>query len=346
MKSTFSSLKIFVFIFSIAIFAARVPAWIQEREPLADVEAERKTLQSDEENSGPADTVRIGAYVISVYNLDFPGNRVNVDFYIWYNTLKDSLNLIDNFEIINAIEANKSHETNEKRGDEYYQNFRVNSVIKKNWDISNFPFDRQNIEIEIEDYDKDITKLAFIPDSASSKVDKDVTIGGWKITGYTIRTEDHVYETSYGDPQIAQGDYSSYSRVILNIAIERDGNGLFFKLFLGLFISVLISLLTFFIDPTDLDPRFGLSVGAIFAAIASQYVITSALPQNDSITLVDVLHDISFIFIFICIAGSVVALHLKKQGKIALHKKMDRWAFAVLGLSYISLVTYFVLKSI
>jgi hypothetical protein len=222
----------------------------------------------------------------------------------------------------------------------------VNSVIKKDWDISSFPFDKQTIEVEIEDYDKDITKLVLLPDTAASMIDRDVHIGGWRITDFGIKVKDHVYETNYGDPEIAPGDFSSYSRVTFYVSIEREGNGLFFKLFLGLFISVLISLLTFFIDPTDLDPRFGLSVGAIFAAIASQYVITSTLPQNERLTLVDVLHDISFIFIFLCIVGSVISLHLKKQQKIRQHLKLDRYNFIILSICYLILVIFFVTKSI
>jgi hypothetical protein len=134
--------------------------------------------------------------------------------------------------------------------------------------------------------------------------------------------------------------------VIVYFTLEREGKGLFFKLFIGLFISVLMSLLTFFVNPLDLDPRFGLSVGAIFAAIASQYVITSALPQNDRITLVDILHDISFIFIFISILVSTVSLHFMKTERKPLSQKIDRRCFVVLSISYIILVVYFVLKAV
>lgn len=300
----------------------------------------------ENENFTSADTVKIGAYIISIFDLNFPDNKVNVDFYLWYNTSRDSMELIDNFEIINAIDYHKSHETVEKRGGLYYHNLRVHSVIKKNWDIANFPFDKQTIAIHIEDYNKDLSMLVFSPDTAASKIDDHVSIGGWKITDFNIKVKEHVYETNYGDPEIPVGEYSSYSRAILFITIEREGNGLFFKLFLGLFISVLISLITFFIDPVDLDPRFGLSVGAIFAAIASQYVITSTLPQNERITLVDILHDISFIFIFLCIVGSVISLHLKKQNKIQQHKKLDKTGFIVLSVCYMILVIIFVSKSI
>lgn len=292
------------------------------------------------------DTVMIGVYVFSLYDIDFPNNELNIDFYVWYNSTQDSLFLLQNLEVINSKEFNKLGETDEMRGEIIYQTARINAVLKKEWDISNFPFDTQLIEIYIEDIEKDNSRLVFVPDTIGSKIDKNVHLDGWKIKDFGIKVVNNTYETNYGDPEIPIDEYSSYSRFILFFKIEREGMGLFFKLFIGLFISVLISLLTFFIDPIDLDPRFGLSVGAIFAAIASQYVISSTLPQNDQLTLVDILHDISFIFIFLCILVSTISLHLKKHDKEKLSLKLDRMSFIILLLIYISLVVFFVSRAI
>lgn len=306
------------------------------------VEQKEDTASAEEEESGPADTVMLGAYILSVYDLDFPGNKLNVDFYVWYNAKKDSLSLLQYLEVINATEFNKTGESDEKRGDIVYQTVRVNAKVKEEWDVTNFPFDKQEIEVIIEDYDKDNTKLVFVPDVKGSKMDKSVHLEGWKISDFGIKVIDNTYETTYGDPELAVNDYSTYSRAVIHFTIEREGNGLFFKLFIGLFISVLISLLTFFINPLDLDPRFGLSVGAIFAAIASQYVIASTLPQNARLTLVDILHDISFIYIFLCILVSTISLHYMKNGKEKLSQKIDRYSFFALALSYIIFIIYFV----
>lgn len=298
------------------------------------------------EEDGVIDTVKIGAYIFSVYDLDFPAKKLNVDLYLWYNTKKDSMFLLENLEIINATEMNKSYEMNEKRGDIFFHSVKINATIKQEWDVTDFPFDKQNIEIKIEDFDKDNSKMVFVADTAASKIDKDVHLDGWQLKNFGLKINEHTYETNYGDPDIPLNEYSVFSQANLHFTLEREGKGLFFKLFIGLFISVLISLLTFFINPLDLDPRFGLSVGAIFAAIASQYVITSTLPQNERLTLVDILHDISFIFIFLCILISTISLHLIKTGREEKYKKLDRVSFFVFASAYIILVVYFVLKAI
>ena len=301
--------------------------------------------QDSGEKSAP-DTAKIGVYIFSMYNLDFPGNKLNMDFYVWYNYLNDSLKLTETFELVNSTEFAKVGESYEKYDSINYSTFRCNSVVKKEWNVTNFPFDKQKVEIIIEDIDNDNTRLVFIADSLATKIDKDVKLEGWKIKNFGIKVIDHTYETNYGDPTIPDGEYSTYSRVVIYFTLEREGAGLFFKLFVGLFISVLISLLTFFVNPTDLDPRFGLSVGAIFAAIASQYVISSTLPQNQKLTLVDVLHDISFIYIFICILISTLSLSLIKKGNVKGSAKLDRSSFIFLSVSYVILILYFVFSSL
>lgn len=353
MQKKYSCRRIILSLFPIIYFILTVSgAYFQDKK--TDASGEKKVLKdtiqrtsgSEDERSGPADTVRIGAYIFSIYDLDFPGCKLDIDFYLWYNTNRDSIDMLENLEVINATEYNKSNETKEKRGKNQYQTVRINSTIKEVWNVSNFPFDRQKIEIFLEDYDKDITKLVLVPDTIASKIDKNVHIDGWVIKDFGIKVLNHTYETNYGDPNIPLNEYSTYSRAVVYFTLEREGNGLFFKLFIGLFISVLISLLTFFVNPLDLDPRFGLSVGAIFAAIASQYVITSSLPQNESITLVDILHDISFIYIFLCILISTISLNFMKNNKKKESQKLDRYSLFIFAGTYFALVIYFVLKAV
>lgn len=299
----------------------------------------------EEENTGP-DTVKIGVYLFSLYDLNFPENKFNADFYVWYNFKNDSLHPAETFELVNSMEFTKVGESREKYDSIIYSTFRCNSVVKKQWNVSDFPFDKQQVELEIEDINDDISRLVFVPDTISSKIDKYVKLEGWKIKNFGVKVVDHTYETNYGDPALSEDEYSTYSRVVVYFTLQREGSGLFFKLFIGLFISVMISLLTFFINPTDLDPRFGLSVGAIFAAIASQYVISSTLPQNQRLTLVDILHDISFIYIFICILISTISLRFFNRGNEKASKKLDWYSFLALSASYVIIVLFFVLLSL
>jgi hypothetical protein len=107
------------------------------------------------------------------------------------------------------------------------------------------------------------------------------------------------------------------------------------KLFFGLFIAVMIAFLVFFIKPTDVDPRFGLGVGAIFAAVASEYIITGALPDTGVISLADKLHIIAFAFIFFSLVQSTWSLRIFQSDQEERSKNADKLAFKVFTPAYL-----------
>ena len=296
---------------------------------------------SQEEEHSP-DTLNVGMYVFSVYDMDFPQNQLNVDFYIWYTYKNDSLNPSQTFELVN----DKSYEKQTVFTEDYdtinYQTFRVNSVIREKWDISDFPFDSHTIEIVVEDFE-DMDNIVLTPDKISTKLDSGVmkSLKYWDVVDYGIKSVDYVYETNYGDPTVSSTDYPPYSRIIFYFTIRRQGTSLFIKLFVGLFISILLSLITFLISPIDLDPRFGLSVGALFAAIANSFVIASTLPETDSFTFVDILHNLSYVYIFLCILISAFSLKLYEAGKQKESKRLDMISLAVMSASIVFVGLYF-----
>ena len=52
----------------------------------------------------------------------------------------------------------------------------------------------------------------------------------------------------------------------MGIWIHRQGSGFYLKMFVALFVGVGVAMIAFFIKPTDVDPRFGLGVGALCGA--------------------------------------------------------------------------------
>ena len=299
-------------------------------------------ISQEEEESSP-DTVKVGMYVFSVYDVDFPANQLNVDFYIWYTYKNDSLNPSETFELVNDKGLEKQTVYTEDYGEVNYQTFRCNTVIREKWDISDFPFDKHTIEIIVEDFD-DKNTIVFVPDTLGSSLDSGVvsSLQHWDVLGYGIEEIDYVYETNYGDPTVSTTDYPPYSRIVFSFTIKRQGASLFLKLFVGLFISILLSLVTFLINPMDLDPRFGLSVGALFAAIANSFVIASTLPETASFTFVDILHNLSYVYIFLCILISAFSLKLYEAGKQKQSKRLDNISLIVMSASIVIIGIVFV----
>ncbi len=77
--------------------------------------------------------------------------------------------------------------------------------------------------------------------------------------------------------------YQVFSTFNIEMDIERNAWGLFLKIFIGMYIAFLISVISFTPHPSELEPRFGLPVGGLFAAVGNKYIIDSLLPESSTI---------------------------------------------------------------
>ena len=223
-----------------------------------------------------------------------------------------------------------------------YMLMKLQCVMKDSWKIKDFPFDRQKLKFSIENSEFDSKDLVFVQDTLGKHYSQ-WNSPEWKIVpdSFKIAIGTKKYETAFGDPESAK-PHSEFSSYKVQIEIARDSWGMFLKIFLGMYISFLISFACFFIHSDNMDSRFGLSVGSLFAVIGNKYVIDSSLPESTSFTLVDTLHGLTLLFVFAVVASSVHSLKLNKQDKIKEANRYDRNAAFILLLTYLALNVLFV----
>jgi hypothetical protein len=184
--------------------------------------------------------------------------------------------------------------------------------MKESWNVVDFPFDQQHLRIQIENTLFDNSSLIFKADEGGSKFDKQEAIDGWTITNFKVSVTENDYETGFGDQDTEQQVFSSF---LIEMDIERNAFGLFMKIFIGMYIAFLIALISFVPHPSEFEPRFGLPVGGLFAAVGNKYIIDSLLPESSTFTLVDTLHALTFFAIFGMLVVSAVCLRLYDNGK-------------------------------
>src|SRR3954464_747919 len=72
---------------------------------------------ADAEEPPTRDTCRVGIYILSIYDLDYPNQSFSADFWLWFLYERDSLDLLGNVEISNAKSVNiGSQDVEKKRG--------------------------------------------------------------------------------------------------------------------------------------------------------------------------------------------------------------------------------------
>ena len=103
-----------------------------------------------------------------------------------------------------------------------------------------------------------------------------------------------------------------------------------------MYIAFLIALISFAPRPTELEPRFGLPVGGLFAAVGNKYIIDSLLPQSSTFTLVDTLHTITFFGIFAILMVSAICLRLHDREKFEASEKFNHFGSRAVVLLYVA----------
>ena len=279
--------------------------------------------------------VLIGAYVNGIHSIDLRAGTVDLDLYIWLRT-KGDRNLLDSIEVVNGSILEKSAIVKKKIGNENYFSMRITAKAFQIFDLRKFPLDKQNLMIVFEDSEADTSTLQFVPDENNTKVADAAELPGWKIGKATISIVSHGYDTNYGDLSLG-GNNSKFSRAAISIPIDREGVGYFFKLFGTVFLSAFVTFLSFFIRPNNLDPRFGLGVGGIFAVVASNFVLSSMLPDTNQVTMGEALLLLTISSIFIALTESVISLRLWESGKEEMAIKLDSMAGWIMPIVYLAM---------
>lgn len=283
----------------------------------------------------------MGIYITSIHNIDFKEKEYTINFWLWLKYKNKDFDFLQNLEIPQAKSVEKSFAVTDSSDNRIYLQMKLQCVMKDSWKIGNFPFDRQNLRLAIENSQYDSRYLVFVPDTVGRNYDPRFTLSGWRIDSCRLETGTKPYETAFGDESLAK-PHTEYSTFRVRLVIKRDATGLFWKMFLGMYIAFLIAYICFYIHADGIDSRFGLSVGSIFAVIGNKYIIDSALPESTSFTLVDTLHGLTLFFIFSVITCTAYTLKLVKQDK---HKQADRFDFIaaqVLLLLYVLANIYFI----
>ena len=321
-------------------------------------------------NENHKDTIKIGFFITTLRNIDFTTNSYNADMWLWLNYKyhdNDEYKTIHNEDFVNkepwfewpdAIDENQGGQPKITRYTEevdeknkiIWKALKISTQFKKKWDLRKYPFDTQNIIMKVESADYDTSKRIIVADTCLIDPNFINQEKEWYFSNFKIGDSIIKYSTRFGDPKIDNVHKTTeYSSVYLSFDITRQNRWItFIKLFIGIFISFLISLSVFYIKPTNLDARFGLCVGGLFSAIGSKYIVDGIIPVKYQNTLLDYIHNVTFFYILIITVISIISLRLYESESLDAKEKstkLDKYAFVVCSISYLLIVLAFIYHS-
>ena len=288
--------------------------------------------------------IPVGIFVTSIYGIDFRSEQYTITFWLWATFPTEGMRKIAGGDYIpfNTIEIVNAQNKTISPTDQYiipnsedgttYAIAKFTATIIQHWDVRNFPFDQQNLNLVIESVGIQSNMINFVPDKHNSLVSEELKISGWTIEDLQLDTLNYEYKSTFGDPS---GQIGNYPRVIAQIPIKRIGFRLFINSFLGFFIAYVIISLTYFVD---VDSRIGLTMTAIFAAVGNKYTIDTYFPNQSAFSLSDLIQICSFGIIALGIVTTIISIRLNNKKQFAQAKKIDRLAQFIFVPAYIIVI--------
>ncbi len=304
--------------------------------------------QEEDHGDEPAE-VRIGALINDIQQLDLQSHSYNVDMYIWFKWDDPKINPARSFEFLNAFELWGHIITFEEKevlpDGSYYQVIRNQGKFNTKLPLERYPFDTQELKIEIEDANQDSRDFVYVPDTETEPVEisKDLTIPGWHVGQPELEIVDNKYATNFGDPS---ANNLTFSRAIFELPVTRPKGTYAVKLLLPMILVALTAILALLIHPRWVEGRLAIGITALLTLVALQLTSNSSLPEVDYLILLDKLYILSYVFVVATIGMVVRNSWVDAEGDVATAKAADRRAIALLTVLYFAVASVLFITSL
>lgn len=214
----------------------------------------------------------------------------------------------------------------------YKEKFSV--AIENHFELTRFPFDSQELEIEIESFTWDASFVIFHVEADRMGISDEVTPAAWRVGSID----------AYVESAQEIRERTAFSEFKMTINVARDAGFYVWKVLMPLLVLVFISWAVFWISVDDLAGRLGVLFTGILTVVAYQLVLSSGLPPVSYFILTDVLIGYSFLLMTLTVVENISLSALHRSGREAQAERMDRifrWLFPVsylIGLTLIVVV--------
>lgn len=269
--------------------------------------------------------VTIGIYINNIGEFAIKESSWAADFDIWFRWKGAWINPGESFRVVNGEVESREKMGAHIRDGTRYERYRVKARLTKFFDSGRFPFRDEALTIDIEDAVHGPEALRYVPDRAGSGLSAPGIPNFLKIKQSAIEIR----------PGLPDGGMEARPHLVYTMLVGLPSKAIYMRLCQALFASVAIAFIVFFIKPTFVDPRFGLGVGAVFAAVANNISVQEALPPPVQITLLQMVYAVSLITISLTLVQSAISLYiLDSLGNERLYRFFDKASFAAFLIGY------------
>ena len=276
-------------------------------------------LMSTKVHADPEKVVT-GFYINDIQAIDLRTHSYVVDLYVWFRWHGEAINPAESFEFMNTFDPEAHVGTmiydkpvSQPDGSQYAI-LRHQGAFSSKFNVSTYPFDRQQLVVSIEDSELASDDLIYIPDSIPVVLNEKITLPGYHVGDARLEITAKPYPTNFGD--LSEPEHSAYSRAKVVIPLERPVVSGIIKSFLPMFLIVISAALALLLDPVHVEARIGLTITALLALVALQFTATTSLPEVGYLLMIDQIYIASYLYILVVIGLVVRGTRIDEQGEL------------------------------
>jgi hypothetical protein len=223
---------------------------------------------------GPA-TVKVGLVIQEVREYNIQSGAFEAEFFLSLTSDKDMPKL--------DLVFTNGHEVDLKplADRPTFKLFHVSGKFVSAVDLREYPFDTQNLEIELEDRAAGVDQLLFVPDKTRTSLDEGFDVASFGVASIGAHSYRHAYPARFDRDDLYMSRYK------FRLGLDRFATSAAFSVFVPAYIIVLISLIGLWVPADELEVRSNAGAPMLAAAVLFHYSLISALPATGYLTHAD-----------------------------------------------------------
>jgi hypothetical protein len=219
--------------------------------------------------------VRVGVVVNDITNYDIHSGSFVADFYLSLTSEKDmpSMDLM--------FPNGKPDEKQVIADKPTFKLYRFTGTFTTPPDLRKYPFDRQQLAIQVEENTEGIDQIRLVPDQEHTHLEAGFEVIGWDVNDIEAVSIVHNYPDRFDHDDLYYGRYE------FRLGIERYGTSAVFTVYVPAIVIVLISLMGMWIPYDRIDVRSNAGAPMLAAAVLFHFALIQALPAVSYLTRAD-----------------------------------------------------------
>ena len=223
---------------------------------------------------GPA-TVKVGLVIREIRDFSITTGGFEAEFFLSLTADKEMPNLAPIFTNGHEVSLSPLVDT------PTFKVFSVSGKFTTEVDLRAYPYDTQNLDIQLEDQKAGVDQLVFVADQARTSLDSSFRLSSFGASGTGAVTYKHKYPARF------DRDDLYVSRYKFTLSVDRFAASAAFSVFVPAFIIVLISLTGMWVPPDELEVRSNAGAPMLAAAVLFHFSLIQSLPATGYLTHAD-----------------------------------------------------------